>query len=279
LIRHLTPLIRFLTLSTRPLTDYSFALNYAVAELAPWPYHLTNILLHAGNVLLLYGIAWATLATPPLLRRYGAGRRPIAWTAAALFAVHPLASEAVGYISSRSEVLAAFWILLAFGSFIVAATTRRRTLRRVAAAVLFLAAGAGLGSRKSRQPLALAVRLALPAGRHWQRTRAGAGCSAVAAAVGGAHFAHPRYVHPSPMGDYAPPPVSFRPLHAGVCDASSASSRIRACSCCRSVRPSITTGRWRARRSPQRPAPRALLTGSLLAEVRVALSRSPPAVG
>jgi len=37
LIHHLTPLTPFLTLSTRPLTDYSYALNYAIAGLATWP--------------------------------------------------------------------------------------------------------------------------------------------------------------------------------------------------------------------------------------------------
>ena len=30
LIRSLTPLVRFLRLSTRPLTDYSYAINYAI---------------------------------------------------------------------------------------------------------------------------------------------------------------------------------------------------------------------------------------------------------
>ena len=209
LIRHLTPLIRFLNLSTRPLTDYSFALDYAVAGLAPWPYHLTNILLHAGNVLLLYGIAWAMLATPPLLRRYGAARRAIAWAAAALFAAHPLASEGVGYISSRSEVLAGFWILLAFGAYIVAAATRRRALRRIAAAVVFLAAAAGLGSKEIAAAIPIALALydwLFLAGRSWQRTQPRRwllGLSLLPLAGGGAFLLIRAYLHPSPIGEYA----------------------------------------------------------------------------
>ena len=209
LIKHLTPLIRFLTLSTRPLTDYSFALNYAVGGLEPWPYHLTNILLHAANVLLLYGIAWATLTMPPLVRRYGAARGAIAWAAAALFAVHPLASEAVGYISSRSEVLVAFWILLAFGSYIVAAETRRRRLRGIAAATLFLAAAAGLGSKEIAAAIPFALALydwLFLAGRNWQRTQPRRwllGLSLLPLLAGGAFLLIRAYVHPSPMGDYA----------------------------------------------------------------------------
>jgi hypothetical protein len=84
LIRSLTPLKRFVTLSTRPLTDFSFALNYATGGYAPWPYHLTNILLHLANGLLVYGIGWATFSSSALARRYGAARFALAWAAAAL---------------------------------------------------------------------------------------------------------------------------------------------------------------------------------------------------
>ena len=95
LIRRLTPLHRFLTMSGRPISDFSYALNYAMAGYDTWPYHLTGMLLHAANAMMLYGIAWATYSTGPLLRRYGAARTELAWAAAALFAVHPLASETI----------------------------------------------------------------------------------------------------------------------------------------------------------------------------------------
>jgi len=38
----------------RPLTNLSFALNYAAGGLNPWGYHLINLLLHALNGLLVY---------------------------------------------------------------------------------------------------------------------------------------------------------------------------------------------------------------------------------
>jgi len=105
LVRHLNP-ISFVTLSTRPLTDYTYAINYAIGGLDPFSFHLTNVLLHAVNGVLVYAIAWLTLGLPVFAARYGAGRRAIAFAAAALFAAHPLATETVAYVSSRSEVLA-----------------------------------------------------------------------------------------------------------------------------------------------------------------------------
>src|SRR5215470_9962491 len=148
LIREVFPLYRFLVLCTRPLTDFSYAVNYSISGLDTWSYHLTNTLLHAANGLLLYGIAWMTFGTAPLARRYGAVRRNLAWAAAALFVAHPLASEAVAYVSSRSEVLVAFCMLLALFCFIVGASSRRRAVQRAAGVGVFLATSAALGSKE-----------------------------------------------------------------------------------------------------------------------------------
>lgn len=85
----------------RPLLLLSYALNYAVAGYEASIFIAVNVAIHLGCTLLVWLI----------------GRRlaePAAWWAAALFAVHPLASEPVNYVSSRSESLAALWMLAAF---------------------------------------------------------------------------------------------------------------------------------------------------------------------
>src|SRR5271165_7699016 len=71
---------------TRPLTYLTFWLNYQVGGQDPLGYHLLNLALHAGAVLLLY----------ECLRRLIP--EPAALAAAAIFAVHPIQAEAVNYI-------------------------------------------------------------------------------------------------------------------------------------------------------------------------------------
>ena len=84
-----------------PLTWLSLQLDNQLFGMRPGGYHLTNVLLHVANVVLLF------LA---LLRLTGAAWRSA--MAAALFAVHPLHVESVAWISERKDVLSTlFWML------------------------------------------------------------------------------------------------------------------------------------------------------------------------
>ncbi len=87
----------------RPLTMYSFALNYRLGGLNPLGYHVANILLHATNVWLLYGIALRVLRGPCA-----------ALAAAGLFAVHAIHVEAVTPASGRADLLATVFVLIAW---------------------------------------------------------------------------------------------------------------------------------------------------------------------
>src|SRR4029077_13055883 len=92
---------------TRPLTNLSYALDFAVWGTRPFGFHLTNVLLHLLNVVLLFRVALG-MADP-------SGRPTVvAAVAATLFAVHPMLTESVGYVSSRSEILCAAFFLPAF---------------------------------------------------------------------------------------------------------------------------------------------------------------------
>ena len=87
----------------RPLTNVSFALNYAISGLNPTGYHVVNILLHGVNALLIYALVLAYLEN---------------WSAALItgvfFAIHPIHTEAVSAIAGRPEVLAATFCLSAW---------------------------------------------------------------------------------------------------------------------------------------------------------------------
>jgi hypothetical protein len=96
---------------TRPLVNLSYAIDYAAWGKGPFGFHLTSLLLHILNVALLFVLAQRLAADRSAALRgpYGLS----AFAAAALFAVHPVMSEAVGYVSGRSEVLCGSFFLAA----------------------------------------------------------------------------------------------------------------------------------------------------------------------
>jgi hypothetical protein len=87
----------------RPLVALSFVADHALWGLAPWGFHLTNLLLHAATTLVVYAIALRLLAS-------GAA----AFSAAALFALHPCHAEAVLWVSGRTDLLAGLASAAAF---------------------------------------------------------------------------------------------------------------------------------------------------------------------
>ncbi len=91
----------------RPVSFATFALNWALAGERPFGYHLFNILLHAAVTLLLYLVLRKLLESLPQATK-------LAFVAALLFAVHPIHTEAVAWISARSELLAAGFLLFAW---------------------------------------------------------------------------------------------------------------------------------------------------------------------
>jgi tetratricopeptide (TPR) repeat protein len=94
---------------TRPLTYLTFWLNYQTGGQDALGYHVVNLVLHLGAVLLAY----------ECLRRLLPERAAL--VAAALFAVHPLQAEAVDYVWGRSIVLA---VLLCFAALLCWITDR-----------------------------------------------------------------------------------------------------------------------------------------------------------
>lgn len=102
----------------RPVVNVSYALDRAIWGTSPFGFHLTNVLLHAAVVALLYGVlrracADARVRTTPAAPAWHTSDGWLAFGGAALFGVHPLLSEAVGYVSGRSELLCGVFFLAA----------------------------------------------------------------------------------------------------------------------------------------------------------------------
>ncbi len=87
--------------SIRPLTTLTFALNYLAAGLEPRGWHLTNVAIHLGVVVLGWMFVRVTFKRAGLSRPDGP-----ALVAAGLFALHPLQTESVAYVTQRAESLA-----------------------------------------------------------------------------------------------------------------------------------------------------------------------------
>jgi len=90
----------------RPLTLFSFALEYPLWHRWAGGYRLMNLLLHALNGLLVFVLARGLLQS-----------NPAAWAASALYLVHPVHTEAVVGLIGRSELLASMFFLLAWVLF------------------------------------------------------------------------------------------------------------------------------------------------------------------
>ena len=91
----------------RPVTFFTFALNWMAAGYRPFGYHLVNLLLHATVVVLLFFVLRSLLAGI-------VWRGFLCFSAALLFAVHPLHTEAVSSVVGRSELLAAGFLFAAW---------------------------------------------------------------------------------------------------------------------------------------------------------------------
>jgi len=87
----------------RPLHTVLSMIDYRIWGLNPFGFHLSNVILHLFNTLLVFAFA---------LRL--SEERAAAFFAAAIFAVHPAHTESVTFISARVDLLSAFFLLLSF---------------------------------------------------------------------------------------------------------------------------------------------------------------------
>lgn len=91
-----------------PLTWLSYIADYQMYGLSPSGYHLTSLLFHIANALILFLL---------LSRMTGA-----VWKSAfvaALFAVHPLHVESVAWVAERKDVLSTFFWLITMYAYML----------------------------------------------------------------------------------------------------------------------------------------------------------------
>ena len=102
-----------------PLTWFSFTLDYQVWGRDPFGYHLTNLLLHLANTVLVLVLVFRVLRKRTETAAY------VAVLTAAIFGVHPLHVESIAWATERKDLLFALFYLLALLSYLRWLDTRK----------------------------------------------------------------------------------------------------------------------------------------------------------
>jgi len=84
-----------------PLTMLSYLIEFQAFKLDPFGYHLTGVVLHLLNSLLVFWLFYILTGKPP-----------VSLIVAVLFAVHPMHVESVAWISERKDLLYSLFFVL-----------------------------------------------------------------------------------------------------------------------------------------------------------------------
>lgn len=135
-----------------PLIWISHMIDVQLYGLNAGGHHVTNVVLHAANTVLLFAI---------LLRTTGAAGRSA--FVAALFAIHPLHVESVAWVTERKDVLSTLFLLLTIWTYVE--YVRTPTRGRYVLAVVFFVLGLMSKAMLVTLPFMLLLLDAWPLGR------------------------------------------------------------------------------------------------------------------
>lgn len=90
-----------------PLTILTYAIEYSFWEANPLIYHLVNVIIHLLNSILVYFLFFRLTINGT-----------VSLVVSLLFAVHPMHTESVAWISERKDVLYTFFYLLSLNTFL-----------------------------------------------------------------------------------------------------------------------------------------------------------------
>ncbi len=134
----------------RPVTLFSFFIDYKIYGLNPAGFHLTNIIINTFCILIIFAIFILI-----------SGRDIFSFLIALFFSAHPSHAEVVSWISGRTDLLSSLFILLALFSFIYFITDKKRKVLYYFAAIIFFFFG--LLSKENTIMFPLIASLTVPA--------------------------------------------------------------------------------------------------------------------
>ncbi len=156
-IRQLWPVGKVLSapakssVSGRPVISLTLAANYALGGLDVWGYHVFNVLAHVATALVLLGLLRGSMI------RIGTSEARAFWfamSAALIWVVHPLCTDALNQIIYRTEVLMSLFYLLTMYCALRGADSAGKSKTWYTGAVLACALGMGCKENMVSAPIA-----------------------------------------------------------------------------------------------------------------------------
>lgn len=152
------------TLKSRPVSNFSFALNYYFGGYKVQGYHLVNIFIHICAAIILFHFVRLTLSfSPNSIYRH---KNSVALFTALLWLTHPLATQSVTYIVQRMNSMAAMFYLLALLLYVLGrreqlASVAGRSCNKLTIIFYFIASGIGgalaMGSKEIAATLPIVI--------------------------------------------------------------------------------------------------------------------------
>jgi tetratricopeptide (TPR) repeat protein len=146
---------RELPTAGRPLVNLSFAVNFAVGGTDVRGYHIVNLACHLLAGLLVFAIVRRTLQLPQLNERFGMRALNLGFASGILWTLHPLNTEAVDYLTQRTELMMGLFYLLTLYASIRSLAGKSRSWQVVAA----LSCAAGMMCKESMATAPVVVAL------------------------------------------------------------------------------------------------------------------------
>src|SRR5579883_91042 len=134
--------IRFWISGVRPLLMLTYWINFRFSGLNTAAYHLVNFLIHSAAGVLAFFILRKILELAGVV---GEKRRILALFGAGIFLLHPVQTESVAYVASRSECLSGMFFLAAAAAYLCRGSAPISWGR---AATVMLLAGCALASKE-----------------------------------------------------------------------------------------------------------------------------------
>jgi tetratricopeptide (TPR) repeat protein len=136
-------------LPSRYVALFTFALNYHFHKLDPFPYHVTNVLIHAITAFFVFMFIRALLNAPKITGRFSENNKLIiSFSSAFIFAAHPLQTQAVSYLSQRCVSLATMFYLISVWFYLKARLSKGMRLRVLLISGCFLSGLLGMFTKE-----------------------------------------------------------------------------------------------------------------------------------